>query len=239
MTGSENPWDQLKNTLLTECGLNLQATFRVSDLPAAQRDQINPMLEQNPDSGSLLLLGNGGAGFWQALTAPVWDGPDPLDNRSVELTEAYLRQEFPQRRYQKLYPSSEAVGLQQLGKLAGWHGDSPLKLGINPVFGLWYAYRALFWVEGELPETKPVQFASPCERCVDKPCISSCPADALNDFSKELERCIDYRLAVDSPCQFNCLARVRCPVAPQHRYSNEQIKYHYKQSYETLVRWRS
>lgn len=239
MMGPENPYDQLDNTLLTECGLNMQATFCVTDLPVEIREQIKPMLEQNHESGSLLLLGNGGKAFWQALTPEVWDNRDALDLHSVEIAKAYLQQAFPERQYQVLYPSAAPVGLQQLGKLAGWHGDSPLKLGINPVFGLWYAYRALLWVEGELPATIAPSFLSPCVQCEAKPCIRTCPADALSEAPKFLRGCIDFRLAVDSPCQFNCLARLQCPIASQHRYSSEQIQYHYTQSYDTLVHWRN
>ena len=68
MKGAENPYDQLNNTLLTEYGLNMQATFSVRELPLVIREQIIPLLEQDAESGSLLLLGNGGKAFWQALT---------------------------------------------------------------------------------------------------------------------------------------------------------------------------
>lgn len=239
MKGAENPYDQLNNTLLTECGLNMQATFSVRELPLVIREQIIPLLEQDAEAGSLLLLGNGGKAFWQALTPAVWDSREPLDCHSIEMARAYLHQVFPGRRYRVLYPSTEPVGLQQLGRLAGWHGDSPLKLGINPVFGLWYAYRALLWVEGALPASNPPTFQSPCLQCAEKRCIQSCPADALSEEPKYLQACIDFRLAAKSPCQFNCLARLQCPVALQHQYSDEQIRYHYTQSFETLVRWRN
>ena len=239
MMGSENPYDQLDNTSLTKCGLNMQATFLLKDLPVGIREQIKLMLEQNQESGSLLLLGNGGKAFWQALTPAVWDNQNALDLHSVNIAKAYLQQVFPERQYRVLYPSTAPVGLQQLGKLAGWHGDSPLKLGINPVFGLWYAYRALLWVEGELPVTNVPSFQSPCLQCEDKPCIRSCPADALSEAPKHLQACIDFRLGTDSPCQFSCLARLQCPIASQHRYSSEQLQYHYTKSYDTLVHWRN
>ncbi|RLT94475.1 hypothetical protein [Ketobacter sp.] len=238
MKGLENPYDQLGSRVLTASGLNMQAVFPVDALPHALRQSLAGFLDDDADTGSLLLLGNGGADFWRALPPDSWVHPDPLDHRSQQVAIAYLEQAYPGRRYRVLYPSSLAVGLQQLGRLAGWHGDSPLKLGINPVFGLWYAYRALMWVEGALPVTTSPVFDSPCGQCVSRECIQHCPADALSDSSRYLQRCVDYRLAAESACQSNCLARLHCPVAPEQRYCAEQIRYHYAQSYETLVRWR-
>ena len=238
MKGFGNPYNQLNNTLLTECGLNMQAVFSVTELPLQLRSQVNDLLEQNVDSGSLLLLGNGGRQFWDAMTPAMRDHSDPLDQRSVDIALQYVQQCYPECRYQVLYPSTAPVGLQQLGKLAGWHGDSPLKVGINPTFGLWYAYRALLWVEADLVPTPAPRFPSPCESCLGRPCINACPANALSENAKALNACIDFRLLDDSSCQFNCLARMQCPVAAEHRYSTEQIHYHYQQSYETLVRWR-
>lgn len=225
-----NPFDQLNNASLTAQGLNLQAVFKASHLPAALGDNLD---------GSLLLLGNGGRAFWDGIPEHLWSDPDPLDRYARQCAEEYMRSEYPGRRYRILYPGDLPVGLQRLGIEAGWHHDSPLKLGINPVFGLWYAYRVLLWVEGELTPTTTVQQESPCEQCEDKPCLSGCPVQALSaSDGKQLERCIDYRLVEESPCQSTCLARLRCPVAPQHRYSEQQLNYHYQQSFKTLVKWR-
>lgn len=243
MKRRENPFDQLNSPLLTDRGLNLQAAFSVAALPAEISRQVVEIVGEMGKAGWLLLLGNGGSRFWDQLPERAWDLAQPLDQQAVEITEQYLQSEYPGRQYKVLYPSDAPVGLQQLGKLAGWHYDSPLKLGINPVFGLWYAYRALFWVEGEPPVTECPQMESPCGSCREKPCIAACPANALSaDFPethKQLEACIDYRLLRESPCQSNCLARMRCPVQKEQRYSQQQLNYHYRQSYQTIVRWRS
>lgn len=248
MKDIENPFDMLNSPLLSDVGLNMQAAFPVSSLPLELAKQMAELLGEKGRSGWLLLLGNGGRRFWEQLPVTAWDRTHPLDRQSVEYAERYLQAEFPEREYQVLYPSAAPVALQQLGKLAGWHYDSPLKLGINSVFGLWYAYRVLLWVAGDAPVTRTVALESPCKTCTDMLCIPACPASALSTVpthqdakyrnAKNLDACIDYRLQAESPCQSNCIARCRCPVATDHQYSQQQLNYHYRQSFETIVRWR-
>lgn len=233
-----NPYDQLGSAYLTQLGLNMQAVFALSALPAPVARKVRELLDNGDCDGYLLLLGNGGRTYWDNVSPAAWQQQHPLDQHAVQSVEHYLQAELPGSRYQILYPGEFPVGLQQLGLLAGWHSNSPLKLGINPVFGLWYAYRALVWVERGLSETEVIDFESPCSTCINKPCVQSCPVDALSGAQKMLDRCIDFRLTVDSPCQSTCLARLQCPVAQQHRYSEQQLNYHYQQSYQTIVNWR-
>ena len=67
----------------------------------------------------------------------------------------------------------------------------------------------------------------PCDTCEDKPCIAVCPAKALNQGDLNLPACLDYRLESHSRCKSQCLSRIICPIAKEHRYSQEQINYHY------------
>jgi len=239
----KNPYDQLQSSFLTHCGLNMQAVLPMNGLPESVRQQVAGLLDEplqaGGNMGCLVLLGNGGRDFWDNLPEHPEGQQHPLDAHAITCAETWVKEQWPGARYQVLYPSSHPVGLQQLGKLAGWHGDSPLKLGINPVFGLWYAYRALLWLEIDLPATSVPVFESPCLQCTERPCVSACPAGALEGPAKSLQPCVDYRLAPDSPCQFNCLARNRCPVAAEHRYGAAQLAYHYRQSYNTLLQWRA
>jgi hypothetical protein len=235
----KNPYDLMGCTMLRRCGLNMQALLSMAELPEQVRLQIQALLPADAGSGTLLLLGNGGQSFWRGLPEGAWARPEPLDSQSIIYATEFVEQSWPDSRYKLLYPSQSVVGLQQLGKLAGWHYPSPLMLGINPVFGLWYAYRALVWLEQALPSTSVMHFRSPCEQCEDQPCVSACPAGALQNGDRLLQDCMDFRLQPNSICQDNCLARMRCPVASEHRYSPEQMAYHYRQSYATLLNWRS
>ena len=229
-------YDQLNSPLLTDLGFNMQALFAVSDLPESvvkslpRGDIVNGGCNQ-----SLLLVGNGGARFWQqyqfrknSLSA------NPIDEYSVQVMSNFMAQRWPNLSFKVLYPSTHPVGLQKLGELSGWHHPSPMKIGINSIWGLWYAYRALLLVDGRLTPTVKVDTASPCDSCAEKYCVQACPAQALDQQQLRLQVCSDYRLQPQSDCQTTCLARLACPVQTQHQYSAQQIEYHYAQSLRTL-----
>ncbi|HMT81523.1 MAG TPA: hypothetical protein PKD66_14225, partial [Azonexus sp.] len=57
---------------------------------------------------------------------------------------------------------------------------------------------------------------------------------ALAGGEFNLERCSRFRLAADSPCAVGCLARIACPVAPGHRYDDDQIRHSYQRSLAML-----
>jgi hypothetical protein len=52
-----------------------------------------------------------------------------------------------------------------------------------------------------------------------------------------MNACADHRLQPDSSCAKTCLSRVACPIAPEHRYSDDQLAYHYSRSLETIREW--
>ena len=124
--------------------------------------------------------------------------------------------------------------LQQLGQLAGWHFSSPFMVGVNDAWGSWYAYRAVVLANTHFSLTQPPGWRSACDPCGDKPCVTACPAQAVAPQGLDMARCIAFRKQPDFPCQRQCLARLACPVGETHRYSREQLEYHYWRSYCTL-----
>lgn len=234
-----NPYDQLESPFLTQLGFNMQSVFAVRSLPESVLSTLRKHSKECADSGSLLMVGNGGRQFWERFEQASVEGANPVDDYTKNQLTHYLQESWPNRACQFLYPGNLPLDLQALGRRAGWHHDSPMKVGINARWGTWYAYRALIWVSGEISQTKAVVSDSPCASCIDHPCVASCPADALGAAERMLSRCIDYRLRESSPCQNTCLARLSCPVQSDHAYSAAQTHYHYSQSYQTLVRWRN
>lgn len=165
-----------------------------------------------------------------------------------------------------IYPSNVAVDsasdssaapvdhppLQRLGELAGWHQPSPLGTGINPRWGLWYAYRALVWLPTESTgvkvamaasarqETASLQIADTavCASCQSQACVSVCPSSALTfSQSPDMTACADYRMQSDSACSDRCLAREACPVNADEPYPREQISYHYRKALTGLIKY--
>jgi hypothetical protein len=52
-----------------------------------------------------------------------------------------------------------------------------------------------------------------------------------------LEACVNERKRVGSACADRCLSRLACPVASEHRYGAEQMKYHYAHSLQAIRRF--
>lgn len=216
-------------------GLNFVAILGLGRLP----EQVVNSLPQSafPVSGQarIILIGSGGRALWDAIPDLQWQQVNPIDHYSVEAARRFARQVLPENRYHVLYPGDTPVALQQLGAAAGWHTPSPLGIGINPRWGLWYAYRAALLTDAPLAETIQPAPPPPCASCKEQPCIAACPAGALNAAAPiDMNRCAGYRLATESDCADRCLARMSCPVAAEQRYTLEQVQYHYRLSLETL-----
>jgi len=220
------------NRWLAECGLNLQAVFELAALPAEMRESLD---QAGTGFRQLLLFGNGGGAFWQALRLAGMEGEHPVDCFSVDCVTRYMAEALPGSRYQVLYPGAAVIPLQTLGRLAGWHHPSPMMVGINERWGVWFAYRVALLADTELTPTVPWTAPSPCDGCGDRPCVGACPAGALNTGSLHLDRCLIYRRREDSLCRDTCMARVACPVGAAHRYSDEQIRYHYGRSMAVIA----
>ena len=206
---------------LNRQGLNRQAVFDVADLPADIRSNLAA------DSGQLILIGHGGKRLWDAVKAAGQPTGNPIDDFTVTTLERWFADFLPGKHYQILYPGDQPIGLQALGKLAGWHQPSPFMVGIDREWGSWFAYRAVVLADTNFQPTSAVERSNPCDSCPSKVCISSCPAGALNEAEFSLAKCLAYRQQPDSKCRFTCLARVSCPVGSEHQYSEEQLHHTY------------
>lgn len=111
---------------------------------------------------------------------------------------------------------------------AGAGHVSPLGLNIHPTYGLWHAYRAalLFPVVFDLPTHKAGP--SPCDTCVDKPCLSACPVKAFNGTQYDVPACAGHlRTPEGETCMTRgCLARHACPVGQGFAYAPAQAQFH-------------
>jgi len=221
---------------LAQRGLNLYAVLDCASLPG---EVVQMMQEQDiplTEYSRLVLLGHGGKQLWKAMAEVGWETDDPVDHYSLVTTKTFIDEYVGSPKYLMLYPMSYQIHLQKLGELAGWGRHiSPLFIGISQEYGLWYAYRTAFLTALDLPLTEYPATESPCDSCHDKPCLSACPVGAVRAVDPfDIQKCADFRVMADSICQDRCLARLACPVAPEHRYELEQTQYHYRRSYETI-----
>ena len=218
-------------------GLNLQFVFDLRSIP---ENVLSVLFKQNVQVAGfqqLLLLGHGGTLLWQRLKETAPASADPIDDFTIRLVEQYFADNYSDTEFRIVYPGSAHIGLQALGKLAGWHHDSPFMVGVNEEWGSWYAYRAVVLANTEFTPSQTAITAHPCSVCDQKVCINSCPAHAVQPGCFDIGKCIEYRKLPSSKCQHQCLARNSCPVARQHQYSEEQISYHYQRSWQVISKY--
>lgn len=219
--------------VLDRCGLNRQHIFELAELSA----EVSATLGETAPYRQLILIGHGGKTLWECVKAARIAGANPIDDYSVQALEQCFAKHLPANRYRIIFPGNHPVGLQQLGKLAGWHQPSPFMVGIDTEWGSWFAYRAALLTDTDFSPFLPVDRSSPCTTCQEKPCIGACPANALDGGDFSLQKCIAYRRRAGSKCQFTCLARVDCPVGAEHRYDDEQLRHSYGRSLEDLKKY--
>lgn len=222
---------------LERVGLNLHAVFDVDALPAPLVADLRRDFSPSHRSRQLILIGNAGRAMWAALKASGLKSDDPIDDFSVRAVMEWFAAQFPANRCTLLYPGDGPVGLQTLGRLAGWHHPTPFMLGILPQWGSWFGYRVALLTDTALAPTVPLQGASPCAACAERPCIAACPAQAMAGGEFVLEKCARYRKQADSRCRTGCVARDACPVGREHRYDDEQMRHSYSISLRAIERY--
>ena len=217
------------DTLLYQKGFTLQAALEVSTVAIG-------LPEIASDYNQLLVFGHAGSGFWKSLDEQL-TGSDPLDCMSIKMVEDFL-QRIGCAHYLVLYPSADLqIDLRGLGKQLGWHADSALGIGINAIHGTWFAYRVVvlantFYETHDETQTNNVVEA-PCGKCITKPCVEACPVGAPG-VTFDLQACMGERVREGSACAYQCLARNACPVGTEHRYDQDQMRYHYQKSLQLI-----
>lgn len=225
----------LNATALDSAGLNLQAVFNLDDIPADIATEIRSRFDPGRRYRQLILIGHAGKTLWSAVKASGIASANPIDDFSVRTVEQWLAAQDAATRHAVVYPGDGAIGLQALGRLAGWHGDSPLRVGISEEWGTWYAYRVVVLADSDFEPSRPLSGKSPCASCLCRACVAACPAGALADGALRLEKCVAYRKQPTSRCKDTCLARLACPVGAEHRYCEEQIRHTYSISMRTIA----
>jgi len=221
-------------------GFNL---FAVLDLQTMPEMILQPLRQAEIALSSyqrMILMGAAGLKMWEHLKTFGFKSDNPVDHFSQATGERCLQEYFEINKWLTVFPSNIPLPLQQLGELAGWSHPSPLGLSIHPEYGTWFAYRAVFLVDDDVPVTRSEKTNSPCDTCIDTPCVSVCSVGAVSvSESLKLESCINYRLKEVSPCATRCLARMTCPVGKEYRYTDEQLAYHGNVSLNSLIRYRA
>jgi len=227
MTGPVTSNDVLSElrAALAPHGVFLRGVVRFADGEPA------PVLKDGQAAKSVVLLGNVGGSIWPMFerwrdALPDRGGENPLDLWSKAVIEpvarhlgatAYFPSDPPWQPFQQW--AMRAEGLR----------PSPLGILIHPEYGLWHGYRGAFGFDRELVAEIPVRQSHACDHCPDKPCLSSCPANAILATGFQIVPCrtqLKTREGQAGCMLSGCFARNVCPVGSDYRYSAEQLHFH-------------
>ena len=227
--------DPLGWNFLSQHGLNLTAVLDTTAFPEQLKGTLCKHRLPPETYGRLILIGNGGGVIWPHIEQNGRDDQDPIDDFSIRIAEQWVK-DYVKQKTIRLYPKTEMlVPLQQLGVLANWCHPSPLGSSISPVYGPWFAYRVALVTTADLPLKSEPHVPSPCDSCIDKPCMTACPVKAVQGIDQfQIQPCLKHRLTDGSPCADRCLSRLACPVGTEHRYQMAQIQHHYTFGRENL-----
>ncbi len=174
---------------------------------------------------TLMLIGNAGPVMWQKFTACCNPHTTPLD----EWTRRSVSRLADALEARALFPfDTPAQPFLTWAEKTGETFTSPIGLSIHPTYGLWHGYRGALIFERtvDLPSITPAK--SPCEKCADKPCLSTCPAGAFSPQAYDVPACIDYIKTTDQPdcLELGCRARRACPIGRDFHYTPPQARFH-------------
>ena len=176
------------------------------------------------DTKFIILIGNAGPRMFQRFAR---DGGGAMDEWTKRVVDPMAANLGATAAYPFDVPHLPFLSWARRG---GAGHVSPLGLNIHPTYGLWHAYRAalLFPVQFDLP--LPSAGAHPCESCLDKPCLSTCPVSAFDGKTYDVTSCGTYlKSGSGLDCMTGgCLARRACPVGREYLYSPNQAQFHMK-----------
>lgn len=157
--------------------------------------------------GRGILIGNTRA-LWPRFEAARRDEPDPLERyteRTIDAAFAGARVFYAHRKYEGAF-----ISFQRIAVATGFGALAPSRLVVHPVYGPWFALRAIVVIDGVGPTRAPI--AQPC----------TCAATCTRVLDRALANPFEWRawLAVRDACTLGA-----------HRYSDAQIEYHYTNAF--------
>jgi hypothetical protein len=204
-----------------------RAGFLVAGGFAPEPDDNVPALPDGAPAAAVLVVGSLSNTVLPILKErPEWrDGaPDPLDRYTRAALTAIAEDEqlgvvFP-------FDGPPWHPFQRWALRTGGFSRSPLGILADELHGPWLGLRAALLSREALPATGR-SGDGPCPTCSDPPCISACPAGALDGNGYDVPRCLAWLSANPSAdCHRGCLARRACPFGRAHAQGYEEAGFH-------------
>ena len=196
-----------------------------------------PMLANRRVAATVVIVGNAGPAMW----AQFAESPErhlevePLNtwtrrvvtaaNMSLDADVLYSFDGPPYYPFQRWAQRAEPV----------W--SSPIGILVHPEYGLWHGYRAALLFEERLALGTWVDTDSPCDTCVDRPCLNTCPVSAFTSDGYDVARCVSHiSTPAGSDCiSLGCRARRACPVGKTFHYQPVQAEFHQQAFYHSRM----
>jgi ferredoxin len=190
-------------------------------------DLAAPDLTRTGRGRTLVLIGNAGRALYDAFfAAGDIPGHNPLNDWTRRVVMP-IAERFDAR---AAFPSDGPPWLpfQRWAMRAEGLKASPLGLLIHPEFGLWHAYRAALVFDQALDLPSAPVRVHPCDSCVDRPCLSTCPVGAVTAAGYAVDNCARHvaSRAGEACRSIGCLARRACPVGAAHLYPDRAMAFH-------------
>ena len=212
------------HSLQQECeslGLICRGGFRVTD------DDHRQFTQLPPSAKTLIMIGNTGSALWASAGEYLRHSArrHPLD----DWTRSHLDGLADNVSANVIYPfdGPPFAPFQRWAMRCDAVAPSPIGPLIHPDYGLWHAYRAAFVFDTQIVLPEKEDAASPCDTCLDKPCINTCPVGALGLRRYDVPVCSAHLATPGNRCmERSCLARMACPVGREYIYNIEMGRFH-------------
>ena len=189
-----------------------------------------PVLEDGRRAASVVLVGNIGGSLWPAFSGWLEGGRGGGENPLDDWSKAAIRPVARATGASVWFPSDPPwQPFQQWAMRAEGLKASPLGILIHPVYGLWHGYRAALGFAETVDAPSLVVGPHPCDTCVDKPCLSTCPVAAVRPDRFDVAACRGHLRTPQGQAgcmAAGCLARAACPVGAVYRYPEAQVRFH-------------
>lgn len=176
---------------------------------------------------TVVMIGNAGPGMWQAFAKyDSTDATDPLDRWTRRVLDPVAEQMGARAVYP--FDGPPYFPFQTWAMRADDVTPSPIGPLMHPVFGLWHAYRAAFLFADNINVPDVTRTPPPCDGCVDRPCLKTCPVGAFGDEKYDVPACRAHVGGQNGrDClERGCLARRACPVGRDYIYDAPQAAFH-------------
>ena len=174
----------------------------------------------------LILLGPAG-NFWKIFTQSseyLDEEPDPIDRWSTRVISA-LADQFEAEPFFPFGGPPYAPFLDWALQ-SGQARSSPVGMLIHDQLGLMVSYRGALKFKANVDHPSATS-ENPCLTCIDQPCLSACPVDALTKDGYDTDRCAAYiREKGDQGCMNGCLVRLACPYSAGAERDPAQSRFH-------------